>query len=217
MIDMAFKSNLDKYIQQSGYTKEEVARRKGIAPESLSRHISGRSKFSVQDAIEYANILGTRPEQILFDHKQIKVFGFNNMIKIRVLDNSERQCYLTSPFPYKPSVQVIVNEDCDDSSFNDHIIYVDTKYMEYSRIQQQCYGAICVIKCSNNIVSVKKIYPNPPSTNEINGQRQSFTCVPHFSVQGGQVQTDVVLQYAMPILSVTFRPDLIGLEFSWRS
>lgn len=216
MNDMAFKSNLDKYIQQSGYTKEEVARRKGLAPESLSRHISGRSKFSVQDAIEYASILGTRPEQILFDHKQIKVFGFNNMKNIRVLDNSEKQCFMTSPFPYKPTVQIIVNEGCEDEFLNDHVIYIDTKYMDFDRVQQQCYGSPCVIKDAQGVVSVKRIYPNPPSTIERDGSGITFTVVPHFSVQGGAVQTNVTLQYAMPILSVTFRPDLVGLEFSWR-
>ena len=68
-------NNLKFFIKLSGKTQVEVAKLKGIAPESLSRHISGRSQFSIQDAIEYAAILGCSPEQLLFEQKPIEVLG----------------------------------------------------------------------------------------------------------------------------------------------
>ena len=68
-------NNLKFYIKMSGKTQVEVAKLKGIAPESLSRHIAGRSQFSIQDAIEYAQILRCTPEQLLFEQKPIQVLG----------------------------------------------------------------------------------------------------------------------------------------------
>ncbi len=68
-------NNLKHFIRLSGLTQIQVAKQKGIQPESLSRHISGRSQFSIQDAIEYAEILGCTAEQLLFERKPMPIIG----------------------------------------------------------------------------------------------------------------------------------------------
>ena len=68
-------NNLKHYIRLSGKTQIQVAKEKGCVPESISRHISGRSQFSVQDAIEYAAILNCTPEQLLFERKPMPILG----------------------------------------------------------------------------------------------------------------------------------------------
>ena len=51
-------NNLNKMIISSGKSKREVAQAKGITPETLSRHISGKIGISLDDAEHYAEILG---------------------------------------------------------------------------------------------------------------------------------------------------------------
>lgn len=59
-------NNLDKKIRQTGIEKREIARRKGITPETLSRHCSGKIHLTRKDADEYAQILGCTSPEILY-------------------------------------------------------------------------------------------------------------------------------------------------------
>ena len=59
-------NNLDKKIRQSGLPKREIALRKGIAPETLSRHIAGKIHITKKDADEYAAILGCTSAEVLY-------------------------------------------------------------------------------------------------------------------------------------------------------
>ena len=59
-------NNLDKKIRQSGLAKRDIARRKGIAPETLSRHVSGKIHITKKDADEYAAILGCTSAEVLY-------------------------------------------------------------------------------------------------------------------------------------------------------
>ena len=47
-------NNLHKMITSSGLSKREVAALKGVTPETLSRHISGKIGISLDDAEQYA-------------------------------------------------------------------------------------------------------------------------------------------------------------------
>ena len=83
--------NLEKAIKASGMKKSEVARAKGIAPETLSRIISGKFGMNASDAEEFARILKCSPSQILFERKPIEIFGTamrtsNNVSDITLVD-----------------------------------------------------------------------------------------------------------------------------------
>ena len=55
------KNNLKELIKSTGLSHAEVAEKKGIAPESLSRHISSKTQFTIKDAKDYAQILNIDP------------------------------------------------------------------------------------------------------------------------------------------------------------
>ncbi len=55
------KNNLEEVIKSAGLSHAEVVEKKGIAPESLSRDISGKTQFSIKDAKDYVQILNIDP------------------------------------------------------------------------------------------------------------------------------------------------------------
>ena len=77
MIDMP--NNLNKMIEKSGLQKKVVAERKGVTPETLSRHIHERVPMTSQDAREYADILGCAAYEIIFETQGTPIIGHSHI------------------------------------------------------------------------------------------------------------------------------------------
>lgn len=67
--------NFSKVIEASGLSKKEIANRKGIKPETLSRHISGAIRMTLDDAWEYSEILNCLPQEVFFPSQQMPILG----------------------------------------------------------------------------------------------------------------------------------------------
>lgn len=76
-IQMIMHNNLQAMIARSGMSKREVAAIKGVTPETLSRHISGKIGISLNDAEQYAKILGCTPQEVFFVSPPIDIIGTN--------------------------------------------------------------------------------------------------------------------------------------------
>jgi|GEM_PF-2613826 len=73
---MALKPvNFTKVIEASGLSKKEIAMRKGVKPETLSRHISGAIRMTFDDAHDYAKILECPPQDIFFPPQPMPIVG----------------------------------------------------------------------------------------------------------------------------------------------
>ena len=68
-------NNLLEIIQRSGYTNKEIAQKRGVTPETLSRHIHGHINMSIHDIEAYAEILKVSPQSILFSEAPIPIIG----------------------------------------------------------------------------------------------------------------------------------------------
>jgi len=209
-------NNLEKYIKLSGMTKGDVAEQKGIAPESLSRHISGRSNFTVQDAIEYANILGTTPERILFEPRPTLIAGTTDINEVAYYDNSEpeRRVVFNNVMPQTTHcLSMDTKKTIPD--WKRMLWFYDSKYMSYELISQKCYGEPCVVKTKKtdemkSKILMRRLYPNPQSA--VNSP-VTFTLQPLSLSGDNQLMQNVELKWACPVINMIVRPDLIGAEF----
>ena len=73
---MFMDNNLNTMILRSGLTKRTVAEQKGITPETLSRHISGKIQIALNDAESYSQILSCTPQEILFANDPAPIIGY---------------------------------------------------------------------------------------------------------------------------------------------
>ena len=198
-------NNLKKYITLSGMSHAEVAAAKGIAPESLSRHISGRSNFSIQDAIEYADILQIDPTAILFDPCRVKVFGnITDGFFVDMVSSSEKETFIhTSNTRFANYVGAFTNSRVEfNTYFDGAITWVDMRPIQQESVPQDALSRCCIYKCAETKVIRQAVVHKQ--------QSGKYTIEP---LKFGQaIITDAELSWACPVLGRAERPDLLGLE-----
>ena len=70
-------ANFERVIRKSGLSKKEIAARKKVKPETLSRHLSGAIRMTLDDAHEYADILGCTPMEVFFPMEEAPIIIHN--------------------------------------------------------------------------------------------------------------------------------------------
>lgn len=196
-------NNLKYFIKLSGMTQKQVADLKGIQPESLSRHISGRSKFSIQDAIDYASILGCSPEQLLFEQKPIEVLGTvhaDDTVTMR--DPMEPKEFIQMNMTPHDNWGLMRMEYSGSWKYADGgYIMVDTRGIQERRVLAACNGARSVVKTADGSIEHALVYPQPDGRFTLTGVWVA-----------GQVRQNIELICGCPILSSVVRPDLLGWQ-----
>ena len=203
-------TNLARYIKLSGLSKGQVAEQKGIAPESLSRHISGRSHFSVQDAIEYGRILGITPERLLFEPRPIKITGTTNLDTVNMFDYSEKERFVRFHHSMRPGVSCLLMDKGKSAyPYVNFLWFYMANYMDKPMVHQHCYGEPCVVKTKDKKILLRRPYPEPNPSN----QTLKFT-LQGLPILGANImiEQNVDIKWACPIVNSIHRPDLIGIE-----
>jgi len=227
-------NNLSKKIRQTGMEKKEVARRKGIAPETLSRHCSGKIHLTRKDADEYAQILGCRSAEILYPLDPHPIIG-----KWSISNYCPTNPQLVRKYEYGLCLQMSNTEvtKCD-------MVYLRTLYSrqigvfmydftaeEYAKtgfpqtpwwtpskldiinvdyynkgVDKNCFQNLCYCMTSDELHLWGYLYPEP----EFN--RYTVHVPKTLGFGNVQTQTGVELKWACPVLGSIFRPDLRDLE-----
>lgn len=76
---MLMSNNLSVMIARSGLNKKDVGAAIGVAPETVSRHMSGNIQINLKLAEEYAKVLNCMPQDILFATKPLKILMHNHV------------------------------------------------------------------------------------------------------------------------------------------
>ena len=79
---LSMPNNLNQMIRQANMTKREVAALKGITPENLSRQVNGHTNITLQDAEQYAKILGCAAQDVMFATPPTPIIGYSHLLGI---------------------------------------------------------------------------------------------------------------------------------------
>ncbi len=200
-------NNLKYFIKLAGMTNAQVAAAKGIAPESVSRHCSGRSQMSIRDALDYAAILECPPEALLFEKPPLVVIGrMTNGQTVDLYDESERFEVSVSA-TFGPGTRLIERawDDNNSSSYDGMYTVLDARPMKTSTVPQAAYGKPCVVsfkhpKSGQNEFGYFIVYPMPGNL---------FTLQ---AVYGRALHQSVSVNWACVCLASIQRPDLLGWQ-----
>lgn len=203
-------NNLKHYIKLSGKTQVQVAKEKGIQPESLSRHISGRSQFSIQDAIEYAAILKCTPEQLLFERNPMPIIGVcKNGLETEFYSLDQPMKYIQTRSQPMPGHALLRGEWTTAPHASTDYYLLDTNPMKKGEVAQSTYGRAAYVKVSEG-----------EETLAATGSR-TFLCIPYPMPDGTFVLsaiyeqgtiTNVKLDWACPRIMIVERPELWGWQ-----
>jgi len=207
-------NNLKYFIKLAGMTNAQVAAAKGIAPESVSRHCSGRSQMSIRDALDYAAILECAPEALLFDKPPLVCIGkMTNGQSVDLYDESERFEVSVSA-TFGPGTRLIerVWDDNNSSSYDGMFTVLDARPMKTNTVPQAAYGKPCIV--SYDVVETRMgveyknkteigyfiVYPMPGNLYTLQ------------AVYGRALHQSVSLNWACVSLASIQRPDLLGWQ-----
>lgn len=207
-------NNLTECIEKSGLTNNEVAAAKGVTPETLRRHKNGKIQMTLKDAEHYARIIDTSVHNILFKSKPIPIIG-DILVKEKSVDRQihsgvshnvfapnqylDDQCCMY--WKTEKKYQGIWYEWDGAVQFLKHSPIVD-KF-----VSEECYQKICLAKTTKKLndgfsetdLFSGILYPQPGGL---------FTV--HNGKSNGTIK-DVELDWATPILTTVFRPELVGI------
>jgi transcriptional regulator with XRE-family HTH domain len=207
-------NNLTQCIENSGMTVTEVAAAKGVTPETLRRHRNGKIQMTLKDAEHYARILDVTVQRVLFESKPIPVIGqcvIGEELVTRTLHEPQQyEVYVDYTFPI-PRVAWLWNTekpyqgqwyDWDGAvSFTKRDPIVD-KFVD-----PDCFQYISIVKgqgkskkCTEPFITSGVLYPQPHNLYTVHNGKT------------GETYRDVDLEWATPVLSAVFRPDLCGVH-----
>jgi len=218
--DMGRKpANFEKAIQASGLTKKEIAYRKNVKPATLSRHLSGAIPMTLDQAYEYADILGCSPQEILFPLETMPVIISNQMhnqdgedkwgTSFTRIVHDKPTATINTPSYFERDMAACVNLADEDyrgdikgliNSIDMVVLSPIMKYYVHPRCQQ-----------SLSYVCLKSDHESPREKTNImimtvfNQPNHLYTLYNPFT---DYTQKDVDLLWATPICATVYAPDM---------
>lgn len=206
-------NNLDKMIAASGMAKKDVAAAKGVTPETLSRHISGRISITRQDADDYARILGCLAQQIMFVTPPLPILNIVRPISgskdplqiIKDPAQKARAAYVPFYFAREHIVslwELPLTYQGRYTEYRNALEILDSSNMHTGTVGAECVMHVCYAMADNGIIYRGMLYPEPGGTYTLhNADETAF-----------ETKKNLTLQWAIPVTGVVFRPELRGVE-----
>jgi hypothetical protein len=217
--DVLMPNNLDAMIRRSGLLNKEVAERKGIRPETVSRHISGALQFTLKDAEEYAIILGCTAQDVLFVQQPTYVFGYLDNSVVNVITPAEKQKAFFLPFPTNETRKIVISRHTEQSKkwANYRMYMFDSAPINKSEVDPNAYMTLSIYMVDGQTKpQFGVIYPEPGGTFSVTSNADSHTQSNHGVVTGVVGEpvnktSGLNFKWACPIISCILRSDLINV------
>ena len=209
-------NNLFDIIHQSDYTNKEIAKLRGVSPETLSRHIHGHINMSIRDVEKYAEILKVRPQDILFKDDPIPIIGECH---------ADQGDLIHRNFTVKPKQAICLPDHYNNtlaavfwscskgyrgpwSEWNGAYSFYLKEPIVKNEIHPACIQKACLIRVKKPLklkgISIPQkifsgvLYPEPDDIYTLHAPGANVTL------------KNLELSWASPLTSVIFRPALLG-------
>lgn len=210
-------NNLDAMIRRSGLLNREVAERKGIRPETVSRHISGALQFTLKDAEEYAVILGCTAQDVLFVQNAVPLFGTLNEDIVTVRSNTDKQIAYYVPYPLSDDKRIVLAEHQRQNKrwANGRMYIFSNLCIEKQAVDEACFMRLSIMMIRDNPhIRFGVAYPEPGGTFSVGFNSDTHTTTDQGKskqLSDNDVKRGVDLVWATPILSCIMQPDLLDI------
>ena len=216
---MLMPNNLLNIIQQSDYTNKEIAEKRGVTPETLSRHIHGHIKMSIIDVEVYAEILKVTPQSILFNEAPIPIIGecyvdSDGLTHRNFSSKCKQAVYMDIILLKDLSALIAVSWSCADNyrgawyEWNGALAFYLNEPIVKKTIHTGCIQKASLVKVKKPIkmkgsktpqdILSGVLYPQPDDLYTLHAPKQNLTF------------KNLDLSWASPLTSVIFRPELEG-------
>jgi DNA-binding XRE family transcriptional regulator len=195
-------NNLKTIAKRAGFTGKALAEERGITPETVSRHMTGRVRMSLEDAGEYAAILGCTAEDILFDPRTVPVFGTCDADHVVTpISAADGSLSVTFNLTMTPDVSAIIKRNGASAWNNGTIYFIPLGPVKAKEVDARTTNRLSVYRRETGEIRFGLIYPEPAGL---------FTVSDPWAP--GAVEQNLTLQWATPVLLQTYQNELLGVE-----
>ena len=213
------QTNLANMVDKSVLTRKQIAHLKGVTPETLARHINGKINLNIEDAIDYAKILGCKAQEIMFVNEPIDILGHNYIKKDGTVERdyygpaTTKQAFIpdyyienTAAFTWEcdadyegiwyewhRSIQIVLKDPIVNN-------YVDKRCIQNLSTVKLQEPVFCEKHNTTHEIVAGVLYPAPGNKYTIHSQKS------------GILLENVKLVWATPHIQLIIRPDLRGCE-----
>lgn len=195
-------NNLKTIAKRAGFTGKALADERGVTPETVSRHMTGRVRLSLEDAGDYAAILGCTPEEILFDPRTVPVFGIcDGNHTVTPISAADGALSVTFNLTMTPDVAAIIKRNGASAWNNGTIYFIPLSPVKEKSVDPRTTNRLSVYRKDDDSIHFGLIYPEPAGL---------FTISDPWSA--GAVEQNLTLKWATPVLLQTYQNELLGVE-----
>lgn len=195
-------------------TIKSIAAKKGVTPETVSRHQSDKIDMSMQDIRDYAEILGCTTFDIMYQSQPIPI------VATATCEHDMSWLEYTHAMTPETAECLYIN-GLHDINLSACLLKFSPEYQGRYKVMDGCYeiwdaspcldGSVskhaimnlCLVRTTDEELHRGILYPQPGSHKYSLVQSQS---------DGNDIKTDLELEWAAPILRYIMRPDLEGVE-----
>ena len=206
---MFMPNNLNAMIKKSGMTKREVAAANGVTPETISRQIHSKVQMTLKDVEKYAAILECTPQEILFAVDPVPIIARSMVTEDGRVERGNSNKDVGHIFshnyyvPQKAAVLWSVEQGYSGNmrEWDGAVTFVDNRPIVKQFISKSCFQNVSLCKVSGEDSYFSgDLYPEP-------GNLYTLHCPYEDKIQRG-----LSLEWATPMISVVYRPDLLDMQ-----
>ena len=215
MIENNLRAMIAQYLRNNPQeSNKTIAIKKGVRPETVSRHSHDKIDMSMQDIKDYAEILGCTTFDIMFKSQPIPIVG-----TATCQDDLSWLKYTHALTP--ETAECLYIHGSHDVNLSACYLEFHPEYQGRYKVMDGCYeiwdASPCLTGSVSNHALMKLslvrtvdeqlqrgiLYPQPGSHKYSLVQSQG---------DSNDIKTDLELEWAAPILRYILRPDLEGVE-----
>jgi len=217
---MNMPNNLDESIKRSGKSKRDVARMADVTPETLSRHIHGKIKLTMEMAELYSKVLDCEPYDILFAARPIPIIGHchlnaDNTISREIAVKKRLGKVYMHNYQQQDTAAIIWSADDEydgkHNMFRNAVEFVQYSPVKNNLVSKDCFqndSYVCFDGPQEGISDIESndrlfsgfVYPQPRGLYSV------------YNPYMDRLIENVKLRWATPSLAAAFRPDLRDIK-----
>jgi transcriptional regulator with XRE-family HTH domain len=201
------RTKLKELAAKSGLTGREIAKQLDVTPETVSRHMNGRTAMSFDDAARYSELIGCSPEALIFEPKGIDVIGeIQPDYSVQTFNIIDGQKTASAPFSFPPNTTGIMGGNNKTQKYwTDHSLYIfDKTAMREKKVDSHSNERLSIYATKEQI-GIGLVYPDQIKIGE----------QPTYSVSNtrtGMPLKNLNIVWATPILTIYTELSLLGIE-----
>tara|TARA_X000001382_G_scaffold117454_1_gene97140 strand:- start:3312 stop:3956 length:645 start_codon:yes stop_codon:yes gene_type:complete len=201
------RTKLKEFAQAKGITGREIAKQLNVTPETVSRHMNGRTAMSFEDAARYSELIGCSPEALIFEPKGIDVIGMIQPdYSVKTFDIIDGQKTASAPFSFPPNTTgVLGGNDENQKYWTDNSLYIfDKTAMREKKVDSHSSERLSIYATKDKI-AIGLVYPDQVTP----GNKSTWSVS---NTRTGMPIKNLNIVWATPVLTIYTELSLLGIE-----